>query len=41
MVLIAGILIKADHPLDPEFIGKHAEIRAPEGFIHGHGNRSA
>lgn len=30
------VFIKTDHPLDPEFIGEHSEIVAPEGFVHRH-----
>jgi hypothetical protein len=32
---------EADHPVDPEFIGKNTEIITPEGGIPGHGNLSA
>jgi len=29
------------HPLDPEFIGKHAEVITPGCFAHGYGHRAA
>ncbi len=32
---------EADHPVYAEFIGKHAEIVAPEGIFHGHCNLAA